>query len=37
MAFLAVDPREIDLNARYVVDVKNRSMKAVPRVSRARR
>ena len=32
MAFLAVDPREIDLNARYAVDVRNRSLrKLAPR------
>jgi len=36
VAFLAVDPREIDHNARYTVDVKNRSLlKAAPRARRA--
>jgi hypothetical protein len=37
MAFLAVDPREIDHNARYTVDVRNRSLvKAAPRAPKVR-
>lgn len=36
MAVLTVDPREIDLTARYTVDVKNRTLlKAAPRPRRA--
>jgi hypothetical protein len=36
MAFLAVDPREIDLAARYTVDIKTRSLrKAPPRARKA--
>jgi hypothetical protein len=30
MAFLAVDPREIDLDARYAVDLKSRSLLKIP-------
>jgi hypothetical protein len=37
MAFLAVDPREIDLTARYTVDIKTRSLrKAAPRAAKRR-
>jgi hypothetical protein len=36
MAFLAVDPRELDQNARYTVDIKSRSLlKATPRARKA--
>lgn len=36
MAFLAVDPHEIDHGARYTVNVKNRTLlKAAPRARRA--
>jgi hypothetical protein len=36
MAFLAVNPHGIDLNARYTVDVRNRSLqKAAPRAPKA--
>jgi hypothetical protein len=37
MAFLAVDPSKIDLNARYTVDLRNRSLvMAAPRAPRPR-
>ena len=36
MAFLAVDPHEIDFNGRYTVDVKSRTLrKATPRAPKA--